>query len=180
MRQAKDITEAVNFLISSTSYTRMIGEITGIIERWDAHPMAYAGKLAFLNCLIDLGVDNREAFEKIITLIEDKRRMAPVTRRQDYQRQLMRDRRARVGKAVEIKELRSGPMTPRQRTLYIKATHNGWMQERKAYLDARPGLSWKDRNAAGQAFWEDLDVRLDDELYALRQRRLADGSAYVQ
>lgn len=178
MQEAVRVTEAVNYLIAAPNYTRLVNELTNMIEKWDTRPTAFAGRLALLNVLIDIGVDNRECFERLLVLIENKRKQVPITRRQDYQRELMRERRARMSRAVAIRERAQGPMTPKQRKLFEKKTHAEWMAERNRQVGMN--LPWKERNAAVQAFWSELDMRLEEELYALRTKRSKEEPAYVQ
>ena len=49
-------------------YSKLINEMTEIIEHWDMHPMAYDGPLKPLNAMIDVGLHSREAFENLVTL----------------------------------------------------------------------------------------------------------------
>lgn len=166
------IVEAVNFLIQSESYTRLINEMTEIIEKWDMHPMAYDGQLKCLNAMIDVGLESRDAFEKLVDLIERKRRSVPVIKRVDYQRDLMRERRARFAKALEIQELRSGKKfkTSADRKKYSDKLRKQWAEERAKFIAARGRLSWKERNVASGQFWDQLDNTLDKELRDARRK----------
>jgi hypothetical protein len=166
------VVEAVNLLIQSENYTKLINEITEIIEHWDMHPMAYDGKLKSLNALIDVGLESREAFERIVKLIESKRRLIPALKRVDYQRDLMRDRRARFAKAVELYELSTGRScdTALERQKVIDDLRKRWAKARKEFIEAKGELSWKERNAASGEFWQMIDRTLDENLKASRKK----------
>lgn len=168
----KRIVEAMNLLITSPKYATLINEITSIIERWDTHPMAYSGKLSCLNALVDVGLQSRDAFEKLIKLIEDKRRLIPEAKRVDYQRELMRDRRARLAKALELHEAKSGPLVGAARKKAATDIQGRWKVARDRFIADKGNLSWKQRNDAAQEFWEGIDRQLNANLAAAQARRL--------
>ena len=170
MVDKKKVVEAVNFLITSPNYAKLINEMTGIIERWDTHPMAYGGKLSMLNAMLDVGLENREAFERLLKLVEGKRHLLPQTKRTDYQRQLMRDRRARLAKAMELSEMTSGPMTPSQRKMREKELQTRWASARTEYIAKKGKLSWSERNDASNEFWRMIDRQLDANLATARRQ----------
>lgn len=168
----KAIAEAVNMLIQSDQYTKLSREIVNIIERWDTRPMAYEGALKPLNALIEVGLESRAAFENLITLIEDKRKLVPIIKRVDYQRDLMRDRRARVAKALELQE-RSASKSfadSKAKARAAKEIQARWAEARKKFIAAKGKLSWKDRNAAANEFWAIIDRQLDENLRAARKK----------
>lgn len=170
MIDKRKIVQAMNHLIVAPNYAKLINEMTQIIERWETHPMVYGGKLEMLNALIDVGLENRDAFEKLLKLIEDKRRLVPQTKRTDYQRQLMRERRARVAKALELAELTSGKLTTTQRKEREAALTDRWRQARQEFIDAKGELSWAERNAASNEFWDMIDRQLDANLRKARRK----------
>lgn len=165
------LVSAVNYLIAAPNYAKLINEMTGIIERWDTHPMVYGGKLEMLNAVIDVGLQNREAFEKLLRLIEQKRRLVPQTKRTDYQRQLMRERRARIAKALELAELTSGRLSTGDRKAREKALIERWRQARDEFIANKGNLSWAERNTASNEFWETIDRQLDQNLREARRPR---------
>lgn len=169
----KRVVDAVNFLIEAPNYSALIQEMTRIIERWDTHPMAYGGHLACLNAMLDVGLHNREAFERLVALIEEKRKAHPKMRRTDYQRDLMRDRRARLAKALALHELRHGPLRGAAREAEAKAIQDRWNAAKRQFLEARGKLGWAARNAATNEFWADVDAKLDANLKAARGRQHA-------
>ena len=170
MVDKKKVTEAVNFLITTPNYAKLINEMTGIIERWDTHPMVYGGKLSMLNAMIDVGLENRDAFEKLLKLVEAKRKLVPQTKRTDYQRNLMRDRRARLAKAMELAEMTGGNLSPSQRKQREKELQARWAAARSDYIAKKGKLSWAERNEASNEFWRMIDRQLDANLTAARRQ----------
>jgi len=165
------VVAAVNYLIQAPNYARLINEMTGIIEKWDTHPMTYGGQLAHLNAMIDVGLTNRDAFEKLVKLIERKRKLIPEVKRVDYQRDFMTDKRARIAKAVELHELQKGPLpNPAARKKHGAGAWARWMKARDEFVASKGTLSWADRNAAKQEFWEVIDRNLDTSLAAERAK----------
>lgn len=171
MVDKQKIVRAVNYLIAAPNYAKLINEMTGIIERWDTHPMAYGGKLDMLNALLDVGLENRDAFEKLLKLVEQKRKLVPQTKRTDYQRQLMRERRARVAKALELAELTSGRLSAGDRRDREKALMDRWRQARREFIEAKGNLSWAERNEASTEFWNMIDRQLDANLQQARRNK---------
>ena len=170
MTDKKKIVQAMNHLIAAPNYAKLINEMTQIIERWDTHPMVYGGKLEMLNALIDVGLENRDAFEKLLKLVEDKRRLVPQTKRTDYQRNLMRERRARVAKALELAELTSGRMSTADRKAREKALMDRWREARQEFIAGKGKVSWAERNAASNEFWAMIDRQLDANLQQARRK----------
>lgn len=162
-----NLKEALNFLVQSDLYNKLINEITEIIETWETHPMRYEGQLILLNSLIEVGLHNRELFERLVGLIERKRQLMPSVRRVDYQRELMRERRARLAKALELHE-RSGQAIKNaaERVRLEKEIQSRWNLARKKFVASKGQLSWKARNAAVAEFWATVDAKLDANLKA--------------
>lgn len=164
-RDTKLLAEAVNFLIQSDRYVLLMREITEIVERWDTHPMAYDGHLSCLNALIEIGLESREAFENVVTLIEQRRKSIPEIKRVDYQRALMQERRARIAKALELHE-RSGKtiINSGERKALAEKIQKRWAKEKQEFIKSKGPLSWKERNAAMNEFWKKIDATLDENL----------------
>lgn len=165
----KKITEAVNLMIAAPNYARLANEMTNIIERWETHPMVYGGKLDCLNALIDVGLANREAFEQLLRLVQRKRGQMPKAKRQDYQRNLMRERRTRVAKAIALREGMFGRMTKFKREEYTKDLQSRWNEEKTKWLAERSPQKWAERNEAIAAFWQHIDRNLDNNLAQLKR-----------
>lgn len=172
MSNHQRVVEAVNYLITAPSYASLINEMTRIVETWDTHPMVYGGKLNCLNSLIDVGLKNRDAFEKLIDLTEQKRKLLPKVKRVDYQRELMQARRARLNKAVRLHELMTGhTLTGADRARYVSDLQRRWKEARDADIAARGELTWKQRNDAANQFWDTVDRRLDKNLSDAQLKR---------
>ena len=165
------IVAAINLLIECERYAKLVNELTSILENWDRHPMAYAGKLSPLNALLDVGLESREAFEKLIKLVESKRRQLPKQRRQDYQRELMAARRSRVAKAIDLEELLHGEMDAEGKSKFGKAIHGRWAEARNKFIKSKGELTWDQRNAASQQFWNAIDEKLDANLEYERKKK---------
>lgn len=172
MVKREDVVAAVNYLIHGKDCTVRINEINEVIERWDERPMIYAGHLMHLNSLIDIGVEDREAYRKLIELVQDRRKLIPAMRRVDYQRDLMRERRARMAKAVELQELRYGSMDKRSRRQFEKEIAERWRQAQDEALKKRGRLTWEQRNEAKREFWRSIDSTLDKNIRAERAKKL--------
>jgi hypothetical protein len=169
----KVLVEAINYMILAPNYVALSREITRIIENWDSHPMAYSGELKHLNALIDIGLESRDAFEKIIGLIEERRKLVPEIKRVDYQRNLMRERRARLNKAAMLQELQTGrTLTAEQKKDLAKTIQARWMKARERYIEEAGAATWAERNAATNRFWEEVDAKLDLNIHTEQEKRL--------
>lgn len=165
------VVEAVNFLINAPNYAALIREITRIIETWSTHPMAYTGQLRSLNALVDIGLQNRAAFENLVKLIEERRKLLPRTKRTDYQRELMQQRRAREAKAIELHELVYGPIRGARRMQFLSDLRTRWGKARTEHIAAKGELSWHERNVAANEFWDMIDRQLDVNVQDARRKR---------
>lgn len=165
------VVAAVNTLIDAPNYASLANEMTRIIETWDTHPMVYGGQLACLNALLDVGLQDRGAFERLLALAEEKRKLQPKARQLTYQRDLMRDRRARMSKAIELHELQVGPMRGAARMQEMQNIQGRWAKARQKTISDLGDIAWKDRNDAVARFWETIDRNLDINLAAARKKR---------
>lgn len=123
-----------------------------------------------MNALIDVGLQNRTAFEKLVGMAEDRRRAIPRARRVDYQRDLMRERRARIAKAVELHETMHGRVRGVERNTYINQLQARWRRARDKFIADKGDLDWKARNDAANEFWEMIDRQLDQNLADARRK----------
>lgn len=160
------VTDAVNVLIFSEKYTELKAELTKIIEEWDTHPMAYGGKLACLNELVNVGIAKRASFDKLIQLVEDNRELIPQSTRVKYQREYMQTSRERVRKAVSLYVMQKGPLNAASRKKYISDLKARWMAAQEKFLAAKGEITWKERNEARAEFWAEIDATLDKNLAA--------------
>ena len=165
------IVEAINILIQCERYAKLVNELTGILETWSEHPMAYAGKLSPLNALLDVGLESRAAFERLIKLAESKRRLRPKQRRQDYQRELMATRRARLAKAIDLETLLHGEMDAAAKDKFTKAIQFRWSAARDKFIKGKGELTWDQRNEATQQFWAEIDAKLNSNLENERKKK---------
>lgn len=165
------VVEAVNHLIEAPNYASLINEMTKIIETWDTHPMVYGGKLTCLNALIDIGLQDRAAFERVIQLVEDKRKLLPKLRRVDYQRELMRERRGRIAKALELHEMLHGPLRGAARMAKMQEIQQRWAEAKDKFMEPKGKLNFDQKNAATREFWATIDRNLDKNLADARRER---------
>jgi hypothetical protein len=133
--------------------------------------MAYAGELTPLNALLDVGLQSREAFEKLLKLVEQKRKLRPKQRRVDYQRDLMAQRRARIAKAIDLEELQHGEMDAKAREAFTKAIQGRWAEAKNKFIKAQGELSWEERNKKTNEFWKSVDDKLDANIAFERQKK---------
>jgi hypothetical protein len=169
------VVEAVNILIHSDRYAKVANELTTILETWDTRPMAYAVQLAPLNALLDVGLQSRDAFERLLKLVESKRKLLPKQRRVDYQRELMSQRRARITKAIDLEELVHGPLCTDEKDRFVRSVQGRWAEAKNKYIAAQGKLSWEQRNEATRKFWKSVDDRLDANINFERKRKRNTG-----
>ena len=159
------IAHGLSILVQSTSFTHRVNQINEIVAGWEDTPLLFGGALEPLNALVDVGLHNKEALAKLVELARQKRRAVPTSRRVDYQRELMREKRERLYKAVELEELvRGAPLKGAAKSKYMAGVQSKWMQERNAFIAAKGNLTWKQRNEAASAFWQQVDGKLEADL----------------
>lgn len=164
------IAAGLSLLVNAKDFTKRCRQIVGIIEDWNDTPMLFGGALEPLNSLIDVGLANREALERLFALASSKRKELPEAKRVDYQRELMREKRERLYRAVELEELMRGtPLKGAARAKYMKETQARWMAERVKFVAAKGELSWKERNEAANAYWHQVDTQLEHDLAEARR-----------
>jgi hypothetical protein len=154
------VTEAVNYLIDAPDYIVRAQEMTRSIENPRAR-VDYTGSLAPLNAMLDLGVANRDAFERLLKLVEEKRRDNPSVAKRDYQRDIMRDRRKRMAKALLLHEARSGPLKGDARATEMASIRARWDKAKAEYVINRDVGSGAARLEAIKDFWAMVDRQLD-------------------
>ena len=154
------VTDAVNYLIDASDYAARAHEMTRSIEN-PRDRVDYTGSLACLNALLDLGVANRDAFERLLKLVEEKRMENPTVSKRDYQKNIMRDRRKRMAKALLLHEARQGPLKGEERATEMAAIRARWAKAKAEYLVTRETASAADRLDATKDFWAKVDRQLD-------------------
>lgn len=161
---------ALSLLINSKSFLQKVRKIEEIIADWNETPLLFGGALEPLNALVDVGLTNRAALDKLVKLAESKRRAIPEAKRVDYQRNLMREKRERLYKAVKLEELvRGTPLKGAAKTKYMNETQARWMKERAAFIAQKGDLTWKQRNDAANEFWAHVDAQLEHDLVEAKQ-----------
>lgn len=161
------VVDAINYLIKSESYPRLSKLIYEIIDNWEHQPMVFADKLTVLNALVDVGLDNRSALDRLMSLAAERRKNVPKLKRADYQRDLMRERRVRIQKALTLEESRlRKTLTATERAKHQAKLLELWNAEKAKFLAERGDLSWKERNAATDEFWQMIDAKLDANIMA--------------
>lgn len=158
------VVDAVNHLIGARNFVALVKQMTKSIETWDRSPMVYGGHLACLNSLIDVGLQDRAAFDRLVKLADDKRQQDPGLRRVSYQRDLMRERRGRLHKALELRDVTFGVLRGAARMQEARAITKRWAVAKAQYLENQGPLSWHDRNEATAAFWATIDRQLEKNL----------------
>lgn len=159
------IADGLTLLANTKEFAKRVKQLHDIIADWEDTPLLFGGALEPLNALIDVGLAKPEALGKLIELAEKKRRSVPETKRIDYQRELMREKRERLYRAVELEELvRGSPLKGAARQRYMTEKQARWMDERAAFIESKGVLSWKERNEAAGQFWRQVDEQLARDL----------------
>lgn len=159
------IAEGLTVLVTGKEFTKRVRQIKEIVADWQDTPLLFGGALEPLNALVDVGLTKPEALDRLIELAVAKRRQVPVAKRIDYQRDLMREKRERLYRALKLEELvRGSPVSGAARKKYMLDTQAKWMAERNAFIKAKGNLSWKQRNDAANEFWLLVDARLEHDL----------------
>lgn len=159
------VTEAANYLVLSAHYDKLLAEVRHAIDNWDRTPRAFSGKASVLNALIDVGVDSRVAFERMVEIIDTKRAALPKVRKAAYQRDLMRTRREREYAALRLHELAEGRLRGRARETFYRGVRARWAAAKADYLATatekagRP-LTYQERIDATSRFWDAIDANL--------------------
>lgn len=155
------IAAALTILIGAKHFMQRVRQLEELIDNWSESPLLFGGVLEPLNSLIDVGLADRVAFGKLIALAQAKRREVPAAKKVDYQRELMREKRERVDRAVRLEELvRGSPLRGEVRARYKKDLQQRWMRERNEFIARKGNLSWKQRNEAAGEYWAKVDAQL--------------------
>lgn len=169
MDKAK-IAQGLGLLVNAKSFSQRVRQISEIVDGWVDTPLLFGGTLEPLNAIVEVGLANREAMDKLIELAHKKRQQVPVAKRVDYQRQLMRDKRERLYKALELEGLVRGvSLKGDARKKYMVTLQAKWMRDRNEFIAAKGELSWKERNNAANEFWRKVDDQLEHDLSEARK-----------
>lgn len=172
MTRKEDVVSAINLLIHAKDFAARVKELEEVIDRWEERPMIYSGHLMVLNALLDVGLEDREAFNRLIRLADERRKLIPAMKRVDYQRDLMRERRARIAKAIELQELRLGAMDRIAKEKFTKDIQARWRKARDEHIKKLGKLDWKQRNDAASEFWTMIDSNLETSIRQAQESKL--------
>lgn len=159
------LVEAANYLIESDTYTATMREIMLIIRDWGTLQCRYSGERECLNALVELGLEDMGKLQRVVDLIDSRRKTGPSMRRTQYQAEYMAQRRARAAKAMQIEALvRGKPLSPDEKRDCDKRVHDAWAKRKQAFLTEQRAASYDDRLAATELFWEQIDRELEEQL----------------
>ena len=172
--------DAVNALIRSPNAQELFDSLDALVPIARRHPIKLAGEAAVVNPLLHLRVTDLSAYDRLMALIEGKRReqgLPPLTKepevrfdKTDYMRGFMEQKRDRQRRAADIENLIREPkdrLIGRARLDFMQAQSARWKKERDAVLDAaraaNKGHLHKDQlRGILQAFWARIDRELDE------------------
>lgn len=160
------VEEAVTMLVKAVDYSRVVNEITRTVE--NARKMASCYPQCF-TALVDLGLRDRDKFEAVLRQVEQERMANPDVRRQDYQRLLMRKRRARFSKMATIEKLKNPTITASQLKTHLKTQNKIMNAARDTYIGDHKDDEGFNYSEAVHQFWKITDTGLDDQLAKLRK-----------
>lgn len=166
---SREIEETVALLVMATDYSKVVTDLTNTVEAANKIAADYP---ACFRALIDLGLKDRDAFEKVIQRTQQERLTNPDVKRQDYQRLLMRKRRARFAKMSAIARIKEPSATSMRIKAAVKEMNKTMNAERAAYMGEHKDDEDFNNSAAVAAYWEDVDKKLDDYLAKLRKAKL--------
>lgn len=183
--------DAVNALATRDDVAPAFAALAPAVEFSRRYPIQLSGHAAFLNPLLDLGRDDPDALQRLLSLVESKRAaagLAPLVPEKDsafdrteYQRQFMDQKRQRTRRAVDIENMRRPERDQLRGTArmdFQDLVAAKWKKEldeiearaREAAPDGR--LSRETWTSMRQKFWSGIDKRLDEEEAVVRRSRL--------
>lgn len=161
--------EAAALLIKAVDYSKVVADLTHTVEA--ANKVASDYPKCF-GALIELGMKDRDKFEAFIRQVQIDRLNNPDVKRQDYQRLLMRKRRARFSKMTAIAKLKKPSITPSELKAHLKQMNKVMVTERDAYIAEHKDDEDYNHSQAVDDFWKKLDTQLDEVLAKLRKAKL--------
>lgn len=171
--------QAVIYLLQSKDFKTLVKELEAMVREFDPckpGSPAYSGDAEVLNVLIELGRHNPSAFQGVMELVHDFRRLRSENERTDYQREIMRERRAREYKALELNELMTGKqLKAADRKSFIIEISQRWARAQAECLAAKGALSWDERNEVKRQFWAEIDQTLEANIEEATKANLAAG-----
>lgn len=159
------VKSAVESLIETKRYVEQKKYILETIANWPKRQIRFAGDDEPLNVLVDLGLESQEALTNVLALVERKRRETPTSKKMDYQRDYMRQRRQRIVKAIKLEEIvRGKKLDETARAAYSATVMAQWTKQREEAIAKKPNATWKERNEIAAQFWQKVDEQLDHDL----------------
>ena len=160
------VREAIELLIKTDNFAVVRAKLIELVTSKSPIKLRFSGEFSPLNALIDLYSNSEASFAAAMNLVAAKREAVPATARTDYQRDYMRQQRARLGLAVKIENRERGiKLTGEAREAFKKQMLAKWMKARDAYIRDRGELTWKERNLAAAEFWRQIDSQLELRYY---------------
>ena len=158
--------EAVNFLIASRDYVALIKEIETIRDNWEDRRVYFGGDKECLNAMVQLCITDEDGYDRVRHLIDEKRKLVPEAKRNDYQREFMRQLRVRVAKAIKIECIVEGRkhFSPDEKKVREQKLRKSWANRKEQFFAEHGDLSWKERNEQSKVFWESIDIELEQML----------------
>lgn len=158
--------EAVNFLIASRDYVALVKEIETIRDNWEDRRVYFGGDKECLNAMVQLCITDEDGYSRVRHLIDEKRKLVPEAKRNDYQREFMRQLRARVAKAIKIECIVEGRkhFSPDEKKVREQKLRKSWANRKEQFFAEHGDLSWKERNDLAKVFWESIDIELEQML----------------
>lgn len=147
--------QAVQFLVDSSYFHLHVIKLRNNASK--DKPDLFHDDAEVLNELLDIGRQNPQAMENLITVAEVKR-----DDRNAYQRQYMAAKRQRDRKVVQLEELLAGRKLPHDtRVRVLHSQYEVWNRERDALLRQHEGIGWTERNALLKEFWARKESEID-------------------
>lgn len=158
--------EAVNFLIATRDYVALVKEIESIRDNWEDRRVYFGGDKECLNTIVQLAITDEDGYNRVINLINEKRKLVPEAKRNDYQREFMRQLRARVAKAIRIECLIEGRpfFSPDEKRVREQRLKQVWADRKEKFFAEYGNPNWKERNELAKVFWEGVDIELEQML----------------
>lgn len=183
--------ESLQFLVSAEDPHGPVTSLEAVLRVARVHPVKLTGELSALNPLLQLALEDREAFEKCKALVDRKREAAgkplawppepPETfSKAEYQRQLMAKRRERSGRAVDIENLQRDErdkLVGSRRLDFENHQLKVWGEQLRKILaaartDAGGSISKEHELAIRTKFWDGVDVALDEKEELVRREMM--------
>ena len=174
-----ELAESVNTLIEDGGARQMFTQLCGVLQlKQQGIPVALTGHPAVLNALLNLAVADPAAYERVLELIERKRKerglepLVDIDVEQDrkaYMREFMATKRDRQRRLIELlNDLRSeAEKIKGTARIELERVHAArWLDEKDAREDtARKRLGRRltadERRAISTQLWAEVDQELD-------------------